>query len=219
MVGLPHEVLALHVEELFEPAVDKHVAALPVLQPDHRRAVVEDRVELRLAAAHPVVRHPQPGRETSQQSAQQCVGGQATDVAEHRHVVLPRHVPEAEQAQSHHRRPDTAPGAELDRSQDDRQGEQDGDRLTRVVDPEPERKNAHEPGPAGSQDSDPLALRRALRQAGEQSPVKRPGVACWCSGGHVPCFHVAARLRSIGRRPSDLTTRGRGGRHRPTCSD
>ena len=57
VVGLPDEVLALHVEELFEPAVDKHVAALAVLQPDHRGAVVEDRVELRLAAAHPVVSH------------------------------------------------------------------------------------------------------------------------------------------------------------------
>ncbi len=62
MVGLADDLLAAHLEELFEPAVDEHVAALDVLGEDDGGRVVDDGLEQMLALAESGVRAGQLGR-------------------------------------------------------------------------------------------------------------------------------------------------------------
>ena len=62
VVGLADDLLAAHLEELFEPAVDEHVAPLDVLGEDDGGRVVDDGLKQMLALAESGVRAGQLGR-------------------------------------------------------------------------------------------------------------------------------------------------------------
>jgi hypothetical protein len=104
------------------------------------------------------MRRAQARRETPQQAAQHQVGDGSSGVAEEGHVVLPGHVPDADQRHRQAGCPNAAPGTELDRGQHDRQREQDCRRLAGIVDRKAECEGRSEEGSGGDQDGDALAL-------------------------------------------------------------
>ena len=101
VIGLARDLGLLQLEELLELAVDEQVAAVRVLERDHRRAVVEDRLQLLLAPVDRVERGSELGREVAEQPAEQEEAGSPRKEADHAGLDVVECRPGAEQRDRH----------------------------------------------------------------------------------------------------------------------
>ena len=142
---------------------------MPVLEIDDRGAVVENGLELLLAAEHDLVRAAQSGGEVPEQGPEDVERSRARQEAEDAGSLLVEHVHDAEECKRERGGDDAAERAEPDRDQGDREHVKDGRRLGGVVDEGAEGEDRHEQRPGNRERHDALPLRRSPRQSRQQS--------------------------------------------------